>query len=211
MRKRALTEIAWAVTGIILAAILMGSGSGCSKPVLEGGQVSRVPEGFLFDANASAARLVFPEKSMIDQRGYFTLRDDDHCSIMITEYQGAATCDEATAARDRAAREYGYQDYGPVEELVIDGQPAWGWLITQHGKDSVSSYNYTAVVPYEEEGLTYTVEYYASNPRFRDPEAQKEIVQRFEVKRAGVSYGYVGLALALTGGFAAALHTIRKS
>jgi hypothetical protein len=211
MRKEAITEILWAAAGVILAAILMGSGNGCSKPVLEGGQISKVPEGFFFDANAEAARLVFPDRAKLDQRGYFAMRDDEHCSIMITEYEGTTEHEAVTTARDRAAEKYSYQDCSEVEPLHIDGQPAWGWLVTQRVKGEISSYKYTAVVSYEDDNLTYTVEFYASDPRYRDPEFQKETVQGFEVQKAGVSYGYVGLAVVLAAGFGAAFRAIRRS
>lgn len=211
MPKKAVSEILWATAGIVLAAILMGSGHGCSKPVLEGGQISDVPAGFLLDINATAARLVFPERKMLDQRGYFAIRDEDHCSIMITQYQGGTDFERATEARNRAAKKYGYQNYSDVEVLHIDGQPAWGWLVTQYVKGEISSYKYTAVVSYEEDDMTYTVEFYASDPRFRNPELQKEIVQGFEVQKAGVSFGTVGLALVLAAGLGAAFRAVRKS
>ena len=183
---------------------------GCSAPRIEGSQVEKVPAGFLFDVNASAARLVLPRREMLDQRGYGTLGlDDEHCSIMITEYSGITTYEAALAAYQAVKEKYPHNHrYGPIEPLFIDKQPGWGWLETQIVKGEVSSLEYVAIISHEEEGVTYSVEFYASENRYMDEAFMKETIQTFSVKHGGVSYGRIGIAVAIFSALGVAVRKI---
>jgi hypothetical protein len=184
--------------------------AGCSKPLVEGPQITRVPQTFMFDLNPSGAALVLEGRAKGDQRGYFAMGPDDtHASIMITEYRGGTSREQVEQARAAAQAAHRNQEHGPLEVLRIDKQPAWGWLVTQMWKGEIASITYVAVIPYEKPGVTYAVEFYSSHPRFRDKELMKETLQTFRVKQAGVNYGTVGLALALGIGFLAAFNHTR--
>ncbi len=183
---------------------------GCSQPALEGPQVEGLPAGFVMDANSSSARKVFQENGLLDQFGYFTMGEDTHCSIMVTTYEGVKTYEDALAAREYWAERYPRSVYTEVEALAIDGRTAWGWFHPQGRKGETSSRKFIAVIPYEEDDLTYAVEFYASDPRYMDEQYLVDTVKRFTVKRTGVSYGAVGFGVLVLGGLAAAFARMGK-
>jgi len=168
----------------------------CSRPVLEGAQVTRVPPGFGFDANATVARLVFPDREKMDQRGYFALGPDDvHSDITITEYAGKTTYEQAAAARSAAASKYGYAEYGPLETLLLDGRTAWGWTVTQRARGEVTGLEVVAVVCYPKAGHTFSVEFYSCDSRYMDAELMKKTLAGFTVKNGkNLSPARIGLA-----------------
>jgi len=171
---------------LVTAAALLGlSNGGCSGIDRPGPNVEDVPEGFFFDANASAARKVL-EVEPLDQSGWFAHNaNDDHSSIMITTYQGQIDEDTIRAARDTHAQRWGRKsrsvngsDYGSVEEIEIDGQRAWAWEIVQYYKGDLCSIEWTAVVPYED--VTYAVEFFAGMENHMSPELIRKTVYSFE-------------------------------
>lgn len=160
--------------------------AGCSGSGPEGPQLPGLPAGFAYDANAGAARLFFPDREMTDQAGWFTFDEDTHCSVMITTYAGAASRDQVEAAYATMAAKYTYPDYTPLESVpVIDGQPAWGWFERQKVKGVECCLEYTAVIPYEKDDVTYTVEFFAKDPRYRTEEYLVSAVKRFRVVKKG--------------------------
>jgi hypothetical protein len=154
-----------------------------SRPLREGAQITRVPEGFLFDANLSYARLVFPERVMVRQRGYATPGEDVYGAIVITEYAGAIG--EAAIREARAAIEarYRQESYGPVESTIVAERPAWAWFERQtwKGRTSVA---YHAVIPWDA-ATTYTVEFSSNDPRTRGEDFMRETVASFVVAKHG--------------------------
>lgn len=163
---------------VLIPVLLAGLAAGCSREP-ERGRIGRAPEGFLFDANATAARHVLPDRELIDQDGWFTAGDPGS-SIMISRYEGAADAAEIEAAHDDLAGRYGYAEYGEIEELTIDRRPAWGWLETQRLDGRLASLAFTAVIPYE--GDTYTVEFSSAEPRFLKAEALRKTVSTFGMR-----------------------------
>jgi hypothetical protein len=126
---------------------------------------------------------VFPDRQVLDQRGYFTAGEENHCSIMITEYAGPTSYEEVQSAREAAAARYGANsEYGPIDATVIDRQPAWSYMVTQSYRGKTASLEYTATVSYEKADRTYTVEFYASDPRYMDEEFMARTVKTFTVK-----------------------------
>lgn len=201
-----------AVVAILLSLCALAS-SGCSRPQVVGPQITRIPPGFMFDANATGARLVFHERPKVDQRGYFYMtRNDEHCSIMITEFAGPTTVEEARAARDHHRRTYGNQEYGAFESFRIDGKEAWGWETRQTYGGELASVAYQAVVSCPERDATYTVEFYAGVDRFMDPDLLRDTARSFRVKEEReVSYGQIGLIAVLGLGLAIGFRRIRPS
>ena len=170
-----------------LLAVAIGAGTlgSCSQPAMKGPQVQGLPEGFLLDANASAARLVFPDREKLDQSGYMTMSEENHCSVMITTYRGATSYEQATAARDAAQAAYPRETRSAVQATSIDGQSAWGWFEEQVYQGTMCSRSYTAVVSYDEDDLTHTVEFFARDPRYRDEEFLRTAVKKFRVVEKG--------------------------
>ena len=172
----------WLALGLSLAL------TACSGPDRPGPNVQDVPKGFAFDANASAARKVFLDAQPLDQSGWFAMNsNDDHSSIMITTYSGQIPEDAIYAARAAHEQRWGRRagstsglDYGPVEEVEIDGHDAFAWEIRQFYKGDLSSIDWVAVVPYEDE--TYSVEFHAGMEEHMDPDLIRKTVESFEAK-----------------------------
>ena len=162
---------------------LMLMGSSCDRPLIDGPQIRKAPEGFLFDANFSAARKVFTDRPPTDQRGYMTMDEDTHSSITMTEFPRAATYEDAQAALEYDRTKYGRDSkYGSIEATIIDKHPAWIWTKTNMYKGEVSSLETIAVVSYEEHDATWTVEYSCRIPKLMDFDGMEETVKTFTVK-----------------------------
>lgn len=195
----------------ILLSLIVLSTHGCSKPRVAGGQITRVPPGFMFDANAYAARLVFHQRESVDQRGYFYMtHDDDHCSIMLTEFSGPTSYEEAKVALEYHRKTYPGEKYGALESLRIDGQDAWGWESFQQHDGDLTALEYHAIVSYPDLNTTYTIEFYAGVDRFMDSKLIKATVESFAVKKEKeVSYAQIGLIALLVVGFAIGVQKVR--
>jgi hypothetical protein len=149
--------------------------------MIEGGQIPDPPPGFALDPNCSSARLVFRGAEAVRQRCYFT-RGEPHNSIVITEFKGTTSESAVGAAKDDLASRY-KESLGPIESLRIDGRPAWGWLETQMSGGKLYSLKYQAVVAYP--ASHYSVEFFATDPRFRSEEFLRRTVTTFAVLHGG--------------------------
>lgn len=173
VRERVSVPILIAAVAIVVPA--------CGPTYREGPNVAGVPEGFRYDANMTSGRPVLPNRTQVGQSGWMTF-SEQHSSILFTQYQGVADEAEVRAVLDDYARRYTHQKYGAVESITIDKRPAWGWYSEQHLKGRLASLEYTAVIPYDD--VTWAVEFYASDPRHRDPELLKKLVSSFHYHRA---------------------------
>lgn len=198
-------------TASIMLLLIALSIQGCSTSLVVGGQITRDPPGFMFDANATGARLVFHEREKVDQRGYFYMtNDDEHCSIMITEFAGPTSYEVAKSALDFHRTTYPHKKYGALDSMQIDGEDAWGWESFQHNNGETTSLQYHAIVSYPELNTTYTIEFYAGVERFMDADLIKTTVESFTVKKEKeVSYAQIGLIAVLVVGFAVGVQKIR--
>ena len=169
------------MVGAAIATLALGA-AGCGPGLREGPNVTGVPEGFLYDENATSGRPVLPNRRLVSQSGWMTL-NEPHCSIMFTEYEGVADAGEISAARSEYARRYTYESYGQLEPLTIDQHAAWGWAESQTYRGQLASLEYTAVVPYED--ATWTIEFFAADPKHRDPAFLKQLVTTFRLGRRG--------------------------
>ncbi len=157
----------------------------CGGPDRPGPNVEDVPAGFVFDANASSARKVFADLQEVDQSGWIAMdANDDHSSIMITTYAGTVPEDQIRSARNTHAERWGRKrgaqsgsDYGAVEEIEIEGHKAWAWEITQHYRGGISSMEWVAVVPYEDQ--TYAIEFHAGMDPHKDWDLIRNTVLSF--------------------------------
>lgn len=162
---------------VALAAVVPA----CGPTYREGPNVTGVPEGFRYDANMTSGRPVLPNRTQIGQSGWITPFAEQHSSIMFSEYTGAADEAEVRAMLDDYARRYRHAKYGAVEAVTIDERPAWGWYVEQHLQGKLASLEYQAVIPYGD--VTWSVEFYASDPRHRDPALLKKLVTSFHYHR----------------------------
>jgi hypothetical protein len=171
-----------ALPALAIGCLLL-MGASCDRPLIDGPQIRKAPDGFLFDANFSAARKVFTDRPPTDQRGYHTMGEDTFSSITMTEFPRAATYEDAEAAREYDRQKYGQDsEYGPIEATIVDKHPAWIWTKTNMYQGQVSSLEYIAVVSYEEHDATWTVEYSCRIPKLMDLDGMEETVKTFTVK-----------------------------
>jgi len=149
----------------------------------EGPMIPSPPAGFAYDPNATAARLVYPDRAKLSQRAYATM-GEPYSSIYITEFAGTSAREDAEAARRDLAKRYpAGTEYGALETLTIDGRAAWGWLETSTYQNRISSYEFKAIVPYDE--ITYSVEFDSNQPGRMGPDYLREVVGTFKVNRKG--------------------------
>jgi hypothetical protein len=91
-------------------------------------------------------------------------------------------------ARDDYAKRYrSSTEYGPIEEIRIDGRPAWAYTETSGYEGRTDKVGLTAVVVYKD--VTYSIEFGASTPELQTREKRLEIVQSFQVIKPGSSQG----------------------
>jgi len=165
---------------------------------MEGPQIPDPPFGFIYDANATQARNVFPDREMLSQSAWSTT-GEIHNSIYITCYAGPSTQADVQAARDAQESMYKYLQYGSLEALTIDDRPAWGWLETQYHKGNLSSLEYKAVVSYDD--VSYAVEFFADSPEYLSEAVLRDMVCSFETGKTKIDYALAagGLLLAAIG------------
>lgn len=117
--------------------------------------------------------------------------DDDRDSVIVTEYEGAASRSETQAARDEYAGRSTSTRYGPVEDLKIDGRAGWCWTEAQPGDGKVRTFQLTAVVPWGDR--TYSVEYSSSGSNLKTRAELQTAVESFTVVTKGktMAWGFL--------------------
>lgn len=177
---------------LVSAALLAAGGSGCR--VVEGPQLGAPPEKLGYTSSLMSARLPLPDRGKARQLGYVGAGDSPDM-VVITEYPGPTSRGDAERARDTYAARYTSTEYGPVEELEIDGRPAWGWTETQRIDGKVVARQYTAVVSYDD--VTYSVEYSAHREPQIGEEHLRGTVESFVVPGSAPTVLIVVVGLAL--------------
>lgn len=187
---------------ILFPCLLAALGVGCG-PVYEGPQLREVPEGLAYSNAWTSARVPLPLRKRVRQIHYVPppAVERNRSTVVITEYEGLATRTEVSDARDALAAQYTSTVYGPLEDLRIDGKPAWGWTETQReGKTKeIYTMGLTAVVAYPKQNATYSVEFTAGDPAHQRRDILERTVTSFTVASAGPPLGVklilFGLAL----------------
>jgi hypothetical protein len=190
----------WAVTA-----------TSCSQPLRDGPRLHEVPAGFVFDANAYQARSVLVGVDKAEEAAWFRVSlDDESSSIFITRYEVVLASGEVGTAYQAYVDRYPAPGYTVLEEIEIDGRPAWGFAELQWLKDELCAVSYRAIIPYETE--TFAVEFFSDMEEWLDPVAQREVVCQFEVpdEAARASHGRIGAAIALAIGSILALILRRR-
>jgi len=164
-----------------VALLAAASVTGCTSPRFEGPQVQDPPVNFIFDANASQGRNVFPDRRQLAQAAWFhAMGDRDHSSVFITTYSNPSSRADVQAARDAQEQKYGNSiRYSDLEPLWIDEHAAWGWSETQVFEGGVVSLEYKAVVSYD--SVSYAVEYFSNEPEYMNLAQQRDVVMTFAV------------------------------
>lgn len=177
-------------TVIGIVALLLGLSAGCgggtTAGYLELPQLRETPEELGFFSTIKSARVPLPGRKVVQQSGYGPpggAEPTDSAYITITEYEGAATRGEFQEARDKYAERYKSEQYSEIEDLTIDGRPAWALTETSVYKGKVSTVTYTAVVAYPDR--TFSIEFAARKAEWQEPAYLKRVVASFEVPKKG--------------------------
>ncbi len=174
-------HLRWLVGAVALLAV----GPACSRPTFEGPQIQDPPDLFIYDANASQGRNIFPQRQQLRQGAWFSglSNDDEHSSIFITTHAGPSSRNEIEAGRDAQANRYGglSMQYSPIGSIWIDGRTAWGWTETQVYRGKIASLEYKAVVSYDT--VSYAIEFHSSQPEWMNEQKLKAVVATFAVGR----------------------------
>ncbi|MGV8042144.1 MAG: hypothetical protein AB2L07_19480 [Thermoanaerobaculaceae bacterium] len=159
--------------GVVLALV-------ACAPINEGPVLGKVPEGLAYTSTMQAARVPLPRRAVTRQLGYVRPGGADWTtSVVITEYSGATSAEEVSAARDEYARRYTSTEYSEIEGMGIDGRPAWGWYERQRSKERLVDMQLTAVVAYP--SASYSIEVSTSDPRLQSEGTLREVALSFRI------------------------------
>lgn len=164
----------------IALAVLLTTILGCGRPLRDGPRLREVPEGFIYDANASQARSVILDVEKAEEGAWFRMTTmDESSSIFITRYEVPMGPDDIHSAYRAYVQRYPAQGYTDLEQLQIDDRPAWAFSETQWLNGKICAVSYRAIIPYESE--TFAVEFFSDMPQWLDAEMQRDVVSKFEV------------------------------
>ena len=197
-----------------LALPLLSFLQACAAPSFRGYQVQDPPEAFLFDADASPSVVVFPDREIMGQGGWWRMSStNQEASLYITRFRGAATIEEVEAARDRYSTqvpEFGDREVISLQFLRIDGREAWGWEEHLRNEGELLATAYRTVILYDT--MVVSLEFYSEIPEWMDPTRQKAALASFGFGKTRILWGWVlGAGLLLGGLLAVSLrHLIRR-
>ena len=201
MKEKSRTERWQAVAFVMLVA---STAPGCSAPALEGYQVQAIPDGFIFDANVSKGRKIFPDRTVLSEGSWWgdVRSEEPQSDIFVTRYAGNATFLESEGTRNVQADRYGNPatiDYGQVARVAIDGRAAFVWMETRYDLNgNVRSLDYKAVIPYDT--VTYAVEFSTSAPHRLHPDSLTSVVHSWGVAETVIYWNAIfGLCAVLAG------------
>lgn len=178
-----------AVLGVVFVVAASCAGPLYDRP---GPMIPSPPPGFAYAPNVDGGRSIFPGRRKLTQRAYVA-PGEPYSAIVITEFEGASSREDALRARGELERRFRMEEYGPLEDIEIDGRDGWAWLETSAYRGDVSSREYKAVIAYEDR--TFTVEFHTSDPAYIDPAFLRSTVATFIVNRDRVIGGKQILAL----------------
>lgn len=158
---------------VLLAFLLIASGNLAPR-------FKDRPQGFSPLGTCTSARRPLPKRAVERQLcgGRFLHSENEMPDFLtVTEYKGAATLEEIERARDYYAERYGEDEYGEIENIMVDGQLAYGWADTEGETDM----GYTAVVPYDDKDVTFSVEFSVHHKDIANLDYIKKTVLSFSI------------------------------
>jgi hypothetical protein len=169
---------------LLLPLLLLGS---ACAPVIEGPQLTRLPEGGVVATREREGPQILPERRLTFFLTYQLMNPQGMARI--EGYEGTAGRADAEGARARlieqAERSLGTRREGapppfrfrPLEEQVVDGRPAWGWLEERFVDGRLGTNRYWLVVSYD--GSCYAL--CCQKEGARPPEELRALLASFTV------------------------------
>jgi hypothetical protein len=183
-------------TFFLLLALL--SLSACDAPRFEGPMVQALPNGFVREPTAGQDHDIFPERESLMRDAYVVFGAMQFSGIYMRKHPGGTTRAGVDEARRAAAAVEGPKGvtYGPVEDIQVDGNAAWGWLEERHDQKGLQSVEYRAVIPYAD-SVTYTVEFTSAKFTWMsNPDSMRFVATSFAIGKVEWDYPLIA-ALAL--------------
>jgi hypothetical protein len=168
---------------------------GCQVPKFQGPQIQNPPEAFTIKNDLSQARRMFPERDVLYHAAWVEASWGHFSGIYINGHPGTTQIqdvEDARLAAIDAAREERVE-FGALEEIVVDGRPAWGWgEVWRLPNDGVRYAVFRAAVPYDT--VTYAVDFRTGDPivKFR-PDSLRTVVASFAIGKTEWNYPLIAI------------------
>jgi hypothetical protein len=156
--------------------------AGCQLPRFIGPQIQDPPPGFRRESQADQNRKMFPSWERIHHDAWVYAAWGDVSTIHINGYTGTIMrADVQSALEDAMASDPDPVTFSGVQEMIIDGRPAWGWAERLHTNElGLVWIAYKVAIPYDT--ITYTVELFSGDPALkRAPDTLLAIAATFGI------------------------------
>jgi hypothetical protein len=157
--------------------------------------VQELPNGFIREPEAGQDHQIFPDRESLTRDAYVVFADTDFSGIYIRKHAGGTTRQDVDGARRAAAAVEGPKGvrYGEVEDLIIDGNAAWGWIEERHNDKGLQAVEYRTVIPYAD-SVTYTVEFTSAKYNWQTrPDSMRFVATSFAIGKVVWDYPLIGL------------------
>jgi len=184
--------------GILIGLLAV---TACDAPRFEGPAVQALPGGFIREPEAAQDHEIFPERGVMTRDAYVVFGAMEFSGFYIRKHSGGTTRSAVDDARIAAAAVEAVDGvtYGEVEDVVVDGNAAWGWIEERHDSRGLQSVEYRIVVPYAD-SVTYTIEFTSAKYNWMsNPDSMRSVATSFAVGKVVWDYQLIGLIA--VGGF----------
>lgn len=180
--------------GMLLGLLAL---TACDAPRFEGPMVQALPNGFIREPTAQQDHEIFPDREAVTKDAYVVFADMEFSGIYIRKHAGGTTRQDIEDARTAAAAVEAPEGvrYGNVEEILVDGNAAWGWMEELHDERGLQSIEYRTVIPYAD-SVTYTVEFTSAKYNWTSrPDSMRLIATSFAIGKVEWNYPLIGMVL----------------
>lgn len=169
-----------------MALLLPLTAGGCRLPNFRGPQIQDPPPAFTIKNEVEQTRRMFPDRDVSYHAAWVEASWGNFSGIYINGHPGATTIQDVEAARLAAidAARTGTAErieFGEIEEIRVDGRPAWGWgEVWRLPDDGVRYVVFRAAVPYDT--VTYAVDFRTGDPILKSrPDSLRTVVASFAI------------------------------
>lgn len=168
---------------------------GCDVPNFAGPQIQNPPPAFTMKNDLSQDRPMFPERDGLYHVAWVEASWGHFSGIYIDGYAGTSGIQDVEDARLAAieAARGERAEFGELEEILIDGRPAWGWgEVWRLPNNGVRYVIFRAAVPYDT--VTYAVDFRTGDPNLKaHPDSLRTIVASFAIGRTEWNYPLIAI------------------
>ena len=173
--------------------------AGCQVPRFQGPQIQNPPDAFTMKNDVSQERRMFPDRDLVFHAAWIEASWGHFSGIYINGHLGTTTILDVEAARQAAieAARGERAEFGEIEEIQVDGRPAWGWGEEWRLPNNGLRYAvFRAAVPYDT--VTYAVEFRTGDPILKThPDSLRTIVASFAIGKTRWNYPVIAIVAGL--------------